>query len=105
MGEVVVDGIHLSILPCQLPMLMQSPEDYANHYYWIVSTGYSLYCYDFTNILPAFYIAATFQNQMLPPRLHIDTNKLQDVPFSASEVLGLLIAFEILIEVGLRYKN
>jgi spore germination protein KA len=56
-------------------------------------------------MLPAFYIAATtYQNQMLPVKLALSTQAAkQNVPFSsASEVLGLLLSFEILIEAGLR---
>lgn len=104
---MIVDGIpHAYILPCQLPMLLQSPEDYANHY--IVGSSLRLLRYlsmIITFLLPAFYIAAvSYQNQMLPVQL---ANAIQlekvNVPFSSAlEVLGLLIAFEVLIEAGLR---
>lgn len=104
---LVVDGMpFVYLLPCQLVMLMQSPEDYANHY--IVGSSLRLIRYIsmlVTLFLPAFYIAATtYQNQMLPVQLALSTQAAkQNVPFSsASEVLGLLIAFEILIEAGLR---
>lgn len=104
---LVVDGIPFAyLLPCQLPMLMQSPDDYANHFF----VGSSLRIIRYlsmivTLFLPAFYIAATtYQSQMLPVQLALSTQAAkQNVPFSsASEVLGLLIAFEILIEAGLR---
>ncbi len=104
---LVVDGIpFVYLLPCQLPMLMQSPEDYANHYF----IGSSLRIIRYismimTLFLPAFYIAATtYQSQMLPVQLALSTQAAKkNVPFSSSsEVLGLLIAFEILIEAGLR---
>jgi spore germination protein KA len=104
---VIVDGIpFVFILPCQLVMLMQSPEDYANHFF----VGSSLRILRYismivTLILPAFYIAATtYQNQMLPMKLALSTQAAKaNVPFSsAAEVLGLLLAFEILIEAGLR---
>ncbi|MFT4143598.1 MAG: spore germination protein [Mobilitalea sp.] len=104
---VVVDGMpYVFLLPCQLAMLMQSPEDYANHF--IVGSALRIIRYlamILTIFLPAFYIAATtYQNQMLPVQLALSTQAAkQNVPFSsASEVLGLLIAFEILIEAGLR---
>lgn len=104
---LAVDGIpFVYLLPCQLPMLMQSPEDYANHYF--IGSSLRLIRYIsmiMTLFLPAFYIAATtYQNQMLPVQLALSTQQAkQNVPFSsASEVLGLLIAFEILIEAGLR---
>lgn len=104
---LVVDGIPFAyLLPCQLPMLMQSPDDYANHFF----IGSSLRIIRYmsmivTLFLPAFYIAATtYQVQMLPVQLALSTQVAkQNVPFSsASEVLGLLISFEILIEAGLR---
>lgn len=103
----MVDGIpFVYILPCQLPMLMQSPEDYANHYFIGSSLRVIRYIAMLLTIfLPAFYIASTtFQNQMLPTEIALSIQQAkQNVPFSsASEVLGLLIAFEILIEAGLR---
>lgn len=104
---LVVDGIPFAyILPCQLPMLMQSPDDYANHF--LVGSSLRIIRYIsmiVTLFLPAFYIAATtYQSQMLPVQLALSTQAAkQNVPFSsASEVLGLLISFEILIEAGLR---
>jgi spore germination protein KA len=87
-------------------MLMQSPEDYANHF--LVGSSLRMLRYIsmiVTLFLPAFYIAATtYQNQMLPVQLALSTQAAkQNVPFSSSsEVLGLLISFEILIEAGLR---
>lgn len=104
---LVVDGIpFVYLLPCQLPMLMQSPEDYANHF--LIGSSLRIIRYLsmlVTLFLPAFYIAAaTYQSQMLPVELSLSIQAAkQNVPFSsASEVLGLLIAFEILIEAGLR---
>ncbi len=104
---LVVDGIpFVYLLPCQLVMLMQSPEDYANHF--IVGSSLRMIRYlamIVTLFLPAFYIAATtYQNQMLPVQLALSTQAAkQNVPFSSStEVMGLLLAFEILIEAGLR---
>ena len=104
---LVVDGMpFVYLLPCQLVMLMQSPEDYANHFF--VGSALRMIRYIsmiVTLFLPAFYIAATtYQNQMLPVQLALSTQSAkQNVPFSSStEVLGLLISFEILIEAGLR---
>ncbi len=104
---LVVDGLpFVYLLPCQLAMLMQSPEDYANHYF--VGSALRVLRYlamVVTLFLPAFYIAATtYQNQMLPVQLALSTQAAkQNVPFSSStEVLGLLLSFEILIEAGLR---
>lgn len=104
---LVVDGMpFVYLLPCQLPMLMQTPEDYANHF--LIGSFLRIIRYVsmiVTLFLPAFYIAATtYQNQMLPVKLALSIQKAKlNVPFSsAAEVLGLLIAFEIIIEAGLR---
>lgn len=104
---LVVDGMpFVYLLPCQLPMLMQTPEDYANHFF--IGSFLRLIRYAsmiITLFLPAFYIAATtYQNQMLPVKLALSIQQAKlNVPFSsAAEVLGLLIAFEVLIEAGLR---
>lgn len=104
---IIVDGIpFVYLLPCQMVMLMQSPEDYANHF--LIGSSLRILRYlamIVTLFLPAFYIAATtYQIQMLPVQLALSIQQAkQNVPFSSSsEVLGLLIAFEILIEAGLR---
>ncbi|MDF2541192.1 MAG: putative rane protein [Herbinix sp.] len=104
---LAVDGIpFVYLLPCQLPMLMQSPEDYANHY--VVGSSLRLIRYIaliLTLFLPAFYVAATsYQNQMLPVQLALSIQQAKaNVPFtSAFEVMSILISFEILIEAGLR---
>lgn len=104
---LVVDGIpFVYILPCQLPMLMQSPDDYANHF--LIGSALRFIRYlsmVVTLFLPAFYIAAsTYQSQMFPVQLSLSIQAAkQNVPFSsAAEVFGLLISFEILIEAGLR---
>ena len=58
---LLVDGIPFAyILPCQLPMLMQSPDDYANHF--LIGSSLRIIRYMsmiLTLFLPAFYIAAT----------------------------------------------
>ena len=104
---LVIDGIpFVYLLPCQFPMLLQSPEDYANHY--LIGSSLRIVRYIamiLSMFLPAFYIAATtYQNQMFPVKLALSTQQSKlNVPFSSSaEVIGLLIAFEILIEAGLR---
>lgn len=104
---IIVDGMpFVYLLPCQMVMLMQSPEDYANHYFIGSSLRVLRYlAMIITLFLPAFYIAATtYQNQMLPVQLALSIQQAKlNVPFSsASEVIVLLISFEILIEAGLR---
>ncbi|WP_310604202.1 spore germination protein [Anaerosporobacter sp.] len=104
---LIIDGMpFVYILPCQLPMLMQSPEDYAEN--CIVGSCLRTIRYlalILTLILPGLYIAiTTYQHQMLPIELALSIQNAKiNVPFSSAvEIFGLLISFEILIEAGLR---
>lgn len=104
---LIIDGIpFVYILPCQLPMLMQSPDDYAQNYF--VSSCLRVLRYlsfILSLVLPGLYIAiTTYQHQMLPIELALSIqNAKVNVPFSSAvEVFGLLLAFEIIIEAGLR---
>lgn len=104
---LLIDGIpYAYILPCQLPMLMQSPEDYSENYIATSTIRILRYFMMLVSLLlPAFYIAVvTFHNQMLPVEMILSIQQAKvNVPFSSwLEVLGLLLAFEILIEAGLR---
>lgn len=104
---LIIDGIpYVYLFPCQLVMLMQSPEDYSEHF--IVSSALRTlryFCMVLSLLLPAFYICITaFHNQLLPAQMLLSIQEAkQNVPFSSPlEVLGLLFAFELLIEAGLR---
>lgn len=104
---IIIDGIpFVYLLPCQLVMLMQSPEDYGNHF--IIASFLRTIRYIalfITVFLPAYYIATTsFQNQMLTVNLawSIQKSKINVAFSSGFEVISLLIAFEILIEASLR---
>ncbi len=104
---VIIDGIPFGyILPCQLPMLMQSPEDYAQNYVMSSILRILRYLSVFiTLLLPAYYVSVTtFQYEMIPLELALSIQEAkQEVPFySFAEVIGMLIALEILIEAGLR---
>lgn len=104
---LIIDGMpFVYILPCQFPILMQSPEDYAENF--VIGSCLRTIRYlalILTIILPGLYIAiTTFQHQMLPieQALSIQNAKV-NVPFSSAvEVFGLLLSFEIIIEAGLR---
>ncbi|SFR83014.1 spore germination protein [Anaeromicropila populeti] len=105
--SIIIDGIpFVYVLPCQLPMLLQSPEDYSENY--IASSSFRILRYAtmiLSLLLPAFYIAiTTFHNQLLPVQMILSIQEAKaKVPFSSwVEVLGLLFSFEILIEAGLR---
>ena len=104
---IIVDGNpFVYILPCQLPMLMQSPADYSESFVATSAIRTLRYFMMLLSLLlPAFYIAVvTFHDQMLPVQMILSIQQAKvNVPFSSwLEVLGLLLAFEILIEAGLR---
>ena len=61
-----------------------------------------------TVLLPAFYVAiAMYHQEMIPTKLMLSIIASKaDVPFStAIEVLGMLVAFELLQEAGLRLPD
>lgn len=102
---LLVDGLPLAYLaPADLGYLMDSPEDLSRDY--VTASGIRVLRYGallISLLLPGFYIAmATFHQQMIPlPLLRSIIESKQNVPFStAMEVLGLLIAFELLQESG-----
>lgn len=103
---VLVDGIPLGYLaPVNLGYFMDSPEDRSRDY--ISASGIRILRYAallVSLLLPAVYIAmATFHQEMIPlPLLRAVIESKQSVPFSTVwEVLGLLIAFELLQESGI----
>ena len=103
---LLVDGLPLGYLaPADLMYLMESPEDRGRDYVGASAVRILRYLALFTGLLlPAVYIAlATFHQAMLPlPLLRSIIESKQSVPFStAAEVLGLLIAFELLQESGI----
>lgn len=102
---VLVDGLPLGYLsPVDLATLMDSPEDRGTDY--LSASCIRIIRYAallLTLLLPALYVAmAVFHPEMLPTRLlqSIIESKEQ-VPFpTMAEVLGLLLAFELLQEAG-----
>lgn len=104
---LLIDGLPTAyILPASVTMFMQAPEDYSNNY--IFSSVIRLlryFCLVVSLLLPGFYIAiTTFHQEMIPTELAFSIQKAKmDVPFpSFVEILGMLIAFEILMEAGLK---
>lgn len=102
---LMVDGLPLGYLaPVDLRYFMESPEDQGRDFIsasavrilrWLALAAGLL--------LPGIYIAAaTFHQAVIPlPLLRSIIESKADVPFStAAEVLGLLIAFELLQESG-----
>ncbi|MGI5971815.1 MAG: spore germination protein [Oscillospiraceae bacterium] len=104
---LIAEGIPIGyLLPATMPQLMKAPEDEANNYI-VASVIRALRYFGLavTLLLPGFYVAvATFHQEMIPYTLMKSiVESKQGVPFSSSvEVIGMLIAFEILQEAGLR---
>lgn len=102
---LIVDGIPLGYLaPTDLGYLMDSPEDRGRDFITASSLRVLRYLALLTSLLlPSIYIAlAAYHQSILPlPLLRAMIESKQSVPFSTvAEVLGLLIAFELLQESG-----
>ena len=102
---LIVDGIPLGYLaPTDLGYLMDSPEDRGRDFITASCVRVLRYLALLTSLLlPAVYIAlADFHQDIIPlPMLRAMIESKQNVPFSTvAEVLGLLIAFELLQESG-----
>ena len=102
---VFVDGLPLGYLaPVDIGYLMDSPEDLARDYLsasWVRILRYGALLLSL--LLPALYIAfMEFHPYWIPDELYgVIQNSKQSVPFSSVwEVLGMLIAFELLQESG-----
>lgn len=103
---LLVDGLPLGyLLPVDLGYLMTSPEDLGMDYLSASFVRILRYgAVAISLLLPACYIAlAMFHQQMIPlPLLRAMIQSKASVPFSAAaEVLGLLLAFELLQEAGI----
>ena len=103
---LLVDGLPLGYLaPADLMYLMESPEDRGRDYVGASAVRILRYLALLVGLLlPAVYIAvAIFHQSVLPlPLLRSIIESKQSVPFSTTaEVLGLLVAFELLQESGI----
>ena len=103
---LLVDGLPLGYLvPADLMYLMESPEDRSRDYVGASAVRILRYLALLASLLlPAIYIAlATFHQAVIPlPLLRSIIESKQSVPFSTTaEILGLLIAFELLQESGI----
>lgn len=102
---LIVDGIPLGYLaPTDLGYLMDSPEDRGRDFITASSVRVLRYLALLTSLLlPGIYVAlAVFEPDIIPlPMLRTMIESKKSVPFSTTaEVLGLLIAFELLQESG-----
>ena len=104
---ILIDGMPIAyLLPVNLFAFLQAPEDYALQFFQ--SSVFRL----LRNlaalsalILPSFYVAiTTFHQEMIPTKLAMSIiQSKKTVPFpTVIEVLLMLLAFEILLEAGLR---
>ncbi len=104
---IIIDGMPITyIVPGTLLQFMQTPDEYSYHF--IIGTILRLMrfiCMFITLVLPGFYVCiTTFHPEMLPAELTFSIIASNEgVPFPMFvEVLILLIAFELLLEAGLR---
>ena len=103
---LLVDGLPLAYLvPVDLGYLLESPEDRSRDYISASCIRILRYgAFLLSLLLPAVYIAMVmFHPEYLPPKL-LDTimNTEKPRPFTTSwEVLGLLIAYELIQEAGI----
>ena len=103
---LLIDGLPLGYLaPVDLMYLMESPEDLGRDFVGASAVRVLRYLALLASLfIPGIYIAlAAFHQDMIPlPMLLSMIESKQAVPFSTtSEVLGLLIAFELLQESGI----
>jgi len=103
---LMVDGLPLgSMAPADIGYLLESPEDRSRDFISASCVKLLRYIALLTSLLlPALYVAAvTFHQNWLPEKLlKIILTSKQDVPFATgAEVLGLLIAYELLQESGI----
>lgn len=102
---LLVDGLPLAYLaPADLMYLMESAEDRGKDFLTASALRILRYIALLASLLlPGVYIAlATYHQAVIPlPMLRAIIDSKQAVPFStAAEILGLLIAFELLQESG-----
>lgn len=104
---IIIDGLPITyVVPGTLLQFLQTQDDYS--YQFIVGSTLRLLRFIamfITLVLPGFYITiTTFHPEMLPSELAFSIVAAKEgVPFPMFvEVLILLVAFEILLEAGLR---
>jgi hypothetical protein len=103
---VIVDGLPLAYLaPVDIGYLMDSPEDLTRDYIsasWVRVLRYGALLLSL--LLPSIYVAfMEFHMEWIPqPLFAVIRSSKAGVPFSSVwEVLGLLVAFELLQESGI----
>ena len=107
---LLVDGLPLGfLLPATMAAFMKVAEDRAQHF--LLVSGLMLLRWLSTAIsvlFPALLVAVSmFHQEMIPTKLLLSMIEAkQKVPFSvAVEVLTMLVAFELLMEAGIRLPD
>lgn len=107
---LIIDGLPIGfLLPVTFAEFLRVPQDDSQNF--IVNSALSIIRHFATVIalvLPALYVAiAMYHQEMIPTKLLVSIiESKRNVPFSTSlEVMGMLIAFELLQEAGLRLPN
>ena len=107
---ILVDGLPMGfLLPATLTEFMRVAEDQAQ--YFLVAAGLTLLRWlsaVISVLFPALLVAVCMYHQeMIPSRLLLSMIEAkQKVPFSvATEVLAMLVAFELLLEAGIRLPD
>lgn len=101
-----VDGIPVGYLaPVDIGYLMDSPEDYGRDFVFASCVRVLRYIALIVDLLlPALFVAMTVYHAHLLPEVlkQVIMESKQTVPFSSVwEILGLLVAFELLQETGI----
>ena len=107
---ILVDGIPIAlVLPVTFAEFMKVTGDGSmNYLVAAVLTALRYLALLLGLYLPALYVAvSSFHQEMIPTRLLLSIIEAKkDVPFStAAEIVGMLIAFALLQEAGLRLPN
>ncbi len=104
---LLIDGMPIAyVMPAPITLFFQAPEDYAYHF--IISSFIRLLRYIacfITLFLPAFYVSiTTFHQEMIPTVLAVSIIRSKmEVPFhTVASIIGMLTAFEMLLEAGIR---
>lgn len=103
---LMVDGLPLGYMaPADIGYLMESPEDRSRDFVSASCVRVLRYGALLASLLlPALYVAlVTYHPELIPQQLlNIILNSKKDVPFhTGAEIMGLLIAYELLQESGI----
>lgn len=104
---LIIDGLPVAyIIPATLLQFLQAPEDYSQHFFVSSAIRYLRFTSMFiTLLLPGFFVSiVNFHQEMIPTELAFSIMAAKKgVPFPFFvEVIAMLLAFEVLVEAGLR---